>query len=567
MATSIARLNVDLVARTAKFTKGLKRASQRVSRFGADILRVGKRVAQFSAAVAIGAAGALVLLASKSVTALDALGKISSKLGIATEDFAGLQLAAEQTGNDVKQLELGLQRMTRRVSEAAQGMGEAQGALKELGIDAKVLNKLPLDKQFRTIAAAMEKVSGRSNQIRLAFKLFDSEGVNLIRTLDLGGAGLDDYAKKAKALGLAVDGKAVKSIERMNDSLGLIKASLTGVGNLIAVKVAPLIEFAADRFIQWATDGQRSARVVDGAFKQVINTVGNLADVFQLALQSVKAFQIGALKALDFALKIPDFKESIIEASKDIDKQINTSLRKVKNTVADAFRTAKGSFMDLMGFSQHDIDAAKRLAKQAKSIAKNVAGALGSDADREVFRSLDVLKGPGPGTGVKDFAVGVKAEIARLQNELAKDVQGGKFSDKIKDFVSEALVASEKKGLKEGKPFGNLEDSLDEVTAKTKKTEKAFKEATRARKQFAGIGGTGNLNRLALGTSGRGIPALAPTRTGLDPIAMLTGGQNGNQSIQSGAQQPINIAQGGQMIALLTGILRAQNAPTSVYST
>jgi hypothetical protein len=107
--------------------------------------------------------------------------------------------------------------MTRRVAEAAEGTGEAKAALKELGLDARKLTKLPLEESFREIADAMGNVQGKSSKVRLAFKLFDSEGVALLNTLNLGKGGLEEYAAEAEKLGGTLDEKTIAAIERMND--------------------------------------------------------------------------------------------------------------------------------------------------------------------------------------------------------------------------------------------------------------------------------------------------------------------------------------------------------------
>ena len=99
------------------------------------------RFAQLAGVAGLGA------LVQTSRTAVDELGKVSDKLGISTERLAGLQHAAELTGNSTRNLNLGLQRMVRRVAEAAEGTGEAQNALAELGLDAKELAQLSPDHQ------------------------------------------------------------------------------------------------------------------------------------------------------------------------------------------------------------------------------------------------------------------------------------------------------------------------------------------------------------------------------------------------------------------------------------
>jgi len=74
-----------------------------------------------------------------------------------------------------------MQRMTRRVQEAAQGSGVAADALKQLRLDASQLAKLRPDEQFKRVAERLAQVSDSGERVALAFKLFDSEGVRVLQ--------------------------------------------------------------------------------------------------------------------------------------------------------------------------------------------------------------------------------------------------------------------------------------------------------------------------------------------------------------------------------------------------
>ena len=75
--------------------------------------------------------------------------------------------------------------------------------------------------------------------MRLAFKLFDSEGVNLVNVLKDGSAGLDEMQKRFEALGGAVSRDEIAKIERFNDAMVDLKTLLGGVLQRIVISVAP----------------------------------------------------------------------------------------------------------------------------------------------------------------------------------------------------------------------------------------------------------------------------------------------------------------------------------------
>ena len=132
-----------------------------------------------------------------AVDRIDSLAKTSQKLGMTLNALNGLRFAGGQTGVSANTMDMALQRMTRRLAEAAQGSGEAKDAIKQLGLNAQQLAQMSPDKAFLEVTRAMKSVQQPSEKLRLAFKLFDSEGVALVNTMNAGADGIEEYMKKA----------------------------------------------------------------------------------------------------------------------------------------------------------------------------------------------------------------------------------------------------------------------------------------------------------------------------------------------------------------------------------
>src|SRR5690606_5010431 len=159
-------LAVRIGADTTELRKGVATAESRLKQFG----KVGAAAGAALATAVAAATTAIAALALKGVQLGDQMAKTATKLGATTEELAALRFAAEQTGGSAKSMDMALQRMTRRLSEAAQGTGEAVNALKELGLNARDLQKLPLQEQFNAVSDAMQGVEKQSDRVRLAFK-------------------------------------------------------------------------------------------------------------------------------------------------------------------------------------------------------------------------------------------------------------------------------------------------------------------------------------------------------------------------------------------------------------
>jgi len=231
MAKTISTLAVDLTANTAKFQSEMTKGSKRVKTFGDELIAVTKIASGTVAALGAGMAAGLKLIADE----MDNAAHSANKLGLTTEALTSLRHAVEQTSEMTgTQFDTALQRMTRRLAEAAQGTGEARNALAELGLDAQKLNAMSPDQAFKAIADQMSQVGSQSDRVRLAFKLFDTEGVALVNTLAIGASGIQELQQQAVDLGVAFDDKAAASAQRFNDNLDVLGKTFKGAMNNIA---------------------------------------------------------------------------------------------------------------------------------------------------------------------------------------------------------------------------------------------------------------------------------------------------------------------------------------------
>ena len=237
MAT-IAGIKIDLDLVTKRFDRQVRNTKKQMTGLekSAGLLRgsLGTLVP------AAGAAG-LSLLVKNSIEGQAALFDLSTRLNVSTEELSRLQYAAEQSGVSVNTLNLGLQRQVRRIAEAAKGQGEAVKALDELGLSAARLNELSPDQQFKVLADSIKEVENPADRVRLAMKLFDSEGVALIQTMTEGSEGLNKFAEESDRVGKTVSEFAARDAKAASDAFTRVGASIEGVGNSLAVQLAPHI--------------------------------------------------------------------------------------------------------------------------------------------------------------------------------------------------------------------------------------------------------------------------------------------------------------------------------------
>ena len=306
----MANQNLNITIRAFdKTSKALSSASAGVRKVGGAVLSAKTAIVGLVGAAGFGA------LIKQGLAAGDALAKTADKIGVTTEALAGMRHAAELTGVSTETMDMALQRFTRRASEAALGTGEAVGALRELGLNAEELNKLPLDVQMEQVADAMGGLSTQSDRVRIAMKLFDSEGVALVNTLGGGSEALRAMIDEADHLGLALSRSATAQIEAANDAFTRAKGVVTGLTNQFAVAFAPILETIANNFRQGALDsaefgntGQRVADALVNAFAKTqgaIHGVRIFAKRVHLAFVELSAFiQGGFISALNTMIAV-----------------------------------------------------------------------------------------------------------------------------------------------------------------------------------------------------------------------------------------------------------------------
>ena len=232
MATADAKIRIVAEDKTQKAFKSVDKNLNKTS----DALKgLAKRFILAAGAAGVGG------FVNGTILAAEKLDKLSIRLGVSTKALSEYKHVAEIGGVTFETLTMAWQRMTRRIAEAAIGMGEAKGALKELGLNAKDLNELPLDEKFEIVADALAGLGSESDRVRLAMKLFDSEGVSLIQTMEGGAEGIREVRQQARDLGLTLDKTTTKAAAKLVDEMTNVKAALQGIANSALPAILPLL--------------------------------------------------------------------------------------------------------------------------------------------------------------------------------------------------------------------------------------------------------------------------------------------------------------------------------------
>ena len=435
MAAQVAKIAIFAVDKTKKGFASI----------GKSLMGLTKSLFSLKTAL-VGVAGVagFGFLAKQSLNATDQLAKTASKIGTTTDALTKLQYAAGLTGVETTTLNMAMQRFARRTAEAAKGTGEAKGAIRELGLDAGKLVNMPLDERMIELSKAFGNVKGDSDKLRLAFKLFDSEGAALVNTLSAGEDGLRAMFREARTLGAVMSQSAAEGVEKANDALNKLGTLMGGIKNQMFAAMAPAFELLADTLRNKVVTGIEKT---SGSVEQFARTLAvKVLTAIQGAVTGFQSLANGFIMVYNSALQMKDGLTRAFTSDAEMNaRQLRVEIGKLEE------------------------DMAARADKIAGYNARQkISSELAQASDRKRLESLQalLLKADEAGDSLTllnelDFAGGLNAQIDSLKLSL----------DSIPDAVTKVAPAMVQS-------VGDMEKAFDDWSGKLPTMEDNIKSLT-----------------------------------------------------------------------------------------
>lgn len=214
-------VTVDFAAETAKFTAELKKVQGSLKNLEGGFAKFDKvATSVFRFATAGAGAAALISFTRSALAAADATGDAAERIGVTASSLSRLQFVAQQTDVEFSALTAGIQRFQVAMSKASDENRAAQETLAQFGVRAEDIIGLPIEQQLATVADAFQDISNPADRTRLAVELFGrSAGPQLVPLLAQGEAGIRELTEAADRLGITLDDRAVKSLDRSSKAL------------------------------------------------------------------------------------------------------------------------------------------------------------------------------------------------------------------------------------------------------------------------------------------------------------------------------------------------------------
>lgn len=368
MATA-GTVTIKLDGDSATLVRELNKANEAANSTFTSIGQQAADLALKLAGIATAAGVAFAALAKHSFEANDALAKQADRLGVTTESLKTLQVAADLAGVSQELLVKSLQKQQKLMVDAADGSQQAADTFRNLGLSVETLINLPADQQFSVIAAALNNVENVTRRNALAMQIWGDRAADMINFAAEAGEGVGDLSETLGALNVTMSRFDASKIEQANDAVSIAKLAFEGLGNTIAVAVAPYVTALADDFTDAAKSAGGFQKEVADALEFVSGAIGHVGDAF-------------------LGLKIV-FKE-----------------------VAAAFMDVGGDIAALMGFL-FDSDAARQFAANAKGAA--------AELEAEIVAAFNA---PLPSAAIDKWFADAKAKADVTAKEIADRMSG-----------------------------------------------------------------------------------------------------------------------------------------------
>lgn len=232
---------------------------------------------------------ALVKVIEDQARAAAAAQHFADRLGTTTEVLSEFAFVAERSGVSVEGMNVGLQRMSRRIGEAAARGGEFSDFMESVGLDAKTLARQSLDEQFLAVATAIEGADNQAQKMADTFRFFDTEGVGILQTLaEDGVAGFEAALREANKFGATISSEYAAAAVKFEQSNLRMTTSIGNVKDTLTAELLPAI-----------TEAMNTLAVMfsDPAFIAGLAALGKFAGTVTKIIIDVST---GALKAIGF---------------------------------------------------------------------------------------------------------------------------------------------------------------------------------------------------------------------------------------------------------------------------
>ncbi|MBL3576224.1 hypothetical protein JMM62_20100, partial [Rhodovulum sulfidophilum] len=227
---------------------------------------------------------------------IDRAAKAARRLDASIGAFRALELAAGEAGVPLSAVTNDIQNIGREIANIGVG-GNADRALKRLGLAAADLDGLDADAKVATIADAVKGLGLSAGEATAVLRDLGVRNREMALVMIQGGAAIRAAREDVEDYGLSLDAVEAGKIEAANDRIARLGLISRYAGQQLALRLVPALGRAAQAMTEALREGGLLRRVIDGLTE-------NLARISTWIGTAVTAFgvrYVGALAAARLA--------------------------------------------------------------------------------------------------------------------------------------------------------------------------------------------------------------------------------------------------------------------------
>ena len=179
----------------------------------------------------------------------DDLATLSVQTGISTDRLQEMEYMSNLVDVDVNTITGSLAKMTRNMSNAAEGTGDAAEAFEKLGINVADGDGNLRDARevFYEVVDALGNMENATERDAAAMQIFGRSAQELNPLIAAGSETLEEYAAEAHEVGYVIDEEMLGSMLDTSDALDRIQKAAEGTKRRLVAAFAPTIANALER--------------------------------------------------------------------------------------------------------------------------------------------------------------------------------------------------------------------------------------------------------------------------------------------------------------------------------
>lgn len=289
---NLGTLTLDLVAKTGNFVSGLDKAERASKKFAEKTKRNMKLVSGAFVALGTATAAATVMMVNNYRQIIDENAKAAKQVEASYASFATLEQALGDAGVSMSTLMSASRTLNRELGKAQAGNEKAAEAFRRIGLSAKELAEIPLDKRIGIINEALDKNIHASQRAAAASEIFGSKNGQAMAHMspDI----IEDASRALDVFGLRLSDIDAAKVEQANSAMSNFGLITKGVGTQLTVELAPALKAIGDLFFEAAEEAGGMGNMVKSGVDAAVRALAFMADaadgvkrVFTLAADAI----------------------------------------------------------------------------------------------------------------------------------------------------------------------------------------------------------------------------------------------------------------------------------------